>query len=282
MLNSFFKQSFKQISKSFAMGILAFGEAYPTRLTDKATLQALMRKLFPVSPGIQLIRLGPEDDGGYLVPNDLIGIEACFSPGVGDICGFEKDCAALGMKVFLADGSVERPNELHNRFCFTKKYVGVTTGDDFMTIDDWIGSSPVEPQTDLMLQVDIEGYEYEIFLGISDALMRRLRIIVAEFHDLDQLWNGPFFQIASRAFEKILQTHTCVHIHPNNSCRSLNRWGLSIPPLAEFTFLRNDRIRAPSYANLFPHPLDSDNSADSPHFPLPKCWYNDRAIPGKS
>lgn len=274
------KQRLKRLGKSFAIDILALERAYPTRLTDKGMLQSLMHRLFPVSPGKQLIRLGPEGDGGYLVPNDLAGIEACFSPGVGDIFGFEKDCAALGMKVFLADGSIDLPAELHDQFRFTKKYVGVTTGNDFMTLDDWVDSSLVSPQTDLMLQIDTEGYEYETFLSVSDSSIRRFRIIVAEFHGLDQLWNQPFFQLSSRAFEKILQTHTCVHIHPNNRCGPLDKSGLTIPPLAEFTFLRNDRISQQSYANTFPHPLDFDNCPDQPHFPLPKCWYSEQSMPG--
>jgi hypothetical protein len=84
----------------------------------------------------ELIRLGPEGDGGYLVPNDLAEIEACFAPGVSVISGFEKDCADIGIKVFLADKSVDHPAESHKLFYFTKKYVGVTTSDDFMTIDD--------------------------------------------------------------------------------------------------------------------------------------------------
>lgn len=36
-----------------------------------------------------LIRLGPNGDGGYLVPDDLTGIEACFSPGVCATSEFE-------------------------------------------------------------------------------------------------------------------------------------------------------------------------------------------------
>jgi len=265
----------KQLRESFLMRVLALRKVYPTDLTDKNSLQSLMHKLFPISTGKELIRLGPEGDGGYLVPDDLAGIEACFSPGVSFISGFEKDCADLGMKVFLADRSVEQPAESHDRFHFTKKYVGVTTSDDFMTVDDWVASSLPGLQADLMLQIDIEGYEYETFLSMSDGLMRRYRIIVAEFHELDQLWNLPFFRLASRTFEKILQTHTCIHIHPNNCFGPLNKGGLTISPVAEFTFLRNDRICNPSYANVFPHPLDFDNT-DNPHFPLPKCWYSMR------
>jgi hypothetical protein len=226
-----------------------------------------------MSTGKELIRLGPKGDGGYLVPDDLEGIEACFSPGVGSLSEFEKQCANRGMKVFLADRSVEKPAESHEQFHFTRKFIGVTTNDDFMTIDDWVALSLPESQADLMLQIDIEGYEYETFLGMSDRLMRRFRIIVAEFHSLDQLWSRPFFRLASRAFEKILQTHTCVHIHPNNYSPPLKKGGLAIPPLAEFTFLRNDRISNPSRAKNFPHPLDVDNTS-RPHFPLPKCWYS--------
>jgi len=265
----------KQLLKYFGKGVIDLGKAYPTPLTDKNSLESLIHKLYPMSTDKELIRLGPEGDGGYLVPDDLAEIEACFSPGVSVISGFEKACADLGIKVFLADKSVDHPAESHELFYFTKKYVGVTTSDDFMTVDDWVASSLPGSQSDLMLQIDIEGYEYETFIGISDSLLRRFRIIVAEFHNLHQFWNRPFFQLASRAFEKILQTHTCLHIHPNNCCGPLNREGLSIPRMAEFTFLRNDRTCSRSYANVFPHPLDFDNT-DNPHLPLPKCWYGNR------
>ena len=258
--------------RSLTFNILSLGKAYPTTLTEKRAIQELMRKLSPMSVGMELIRIGPKADGGYLVSDDLAGIEACFSPGVSLISGFEKECAELGMNIFLADRSVERPAESHDLFNFSKKYIGVTTDDSFMTMNDWVASSVQENNSDLLLQIDIEGYEYETFLSISDELMQRFRIIVAEFHYLNQLWNEPFFRIASRAFDKILQTHTCVHIHPNNDKPAFDRWGLAIPPMAEFTFLRSDRIKTRSPATLFPHPLDFDNT-DNPHYPLPACWY---------
>ncbi|MBC8441369.1 MAG: FkbM family methyltransferase [Deltaproteobacteria bacterium] len=263
----------KQFLKSVVKKTLTIGKIYPTALTDKTALKSLLRNLYPISQDKQLIRLGPRGDGGYLLPDDLEGIEACFSPGVSFTSGFEKDCANLGMKVFLADRSVDTPAETHALFHFTKKYIGITTNDAFMTIDDWIASSHIGSQSDFILQVDIEGYEYEMFLGMSDSLMSKFRIIIAEFHWLDKLWSRPFFQLASHVFEKILQSHTCVHIHPNNNCNPLNMMGISIPPEIEFTFLRNDRIVNPSYAKVFPHPLDFDNT-DKPHLPLPECWYN--------
>ncbi len=146
-----------------ALHYLSKKNIYPSPLTDKRELQSLLKKLMPVSCGKDFIRLGSDGDGGYLLPDDLAGIKACFSPGVDCVSGFEKDCANMGMNVFLADNSVEKTPETHDLFQFTKKYLGVTTNDDFMTLDDWVTSSMPESQDELLLQIDIEGFEYEVF-----------------------------------------------------------------------------------------------------------------------
>ncbi len=264
----------KQLFKSYLIKALAVVNAFPTGMTDRSDLRSLLKKLYPLSTDKELIRLGPKGDGGYLVPNDLAGIQACFSPGVSFVSGFEKDCADLGMKVFLADKSVDQPAAEHELFYFTKKFVGAISDDDFMTLDNWVTSSLPEINSDLLLQIDIEGYEYEVFLSASEALMQRFRIIVAEFHQLDQLWSRPFFNLARRAFDKILQTHRCVHIHPNNYSDSLQKNGINIPAVMEFTFLRRDRIKYSSYQKKFPSSLDYD-SATGPSLTLPRCWYSE-------
>jgi len=141
-----------------------------------------------------------------------------------------------------------------------------------MTLDDWTDSPLPGSNSDLLLQVDVEGYEYETLLSMSSRLLKRLRIVVIEFHRLEQLLSRPFFSLASRAFEKLLESHSCVHAHPNNSRKIFRRSGVSIPPAVEFTFLRNDRIRDPRLAAVFPHALDFDNTSN-PHVALPECWY---------
>jgi hypothetical protein len=244
-----------------------------TSRTDASSLRRLISSLSPVTTDKQLVRFGPPGDGGYLIPDDLRGIEACFSPGVSVVSGFERQCAEAGMAVYLADASVEGAIESHPRFAFTKKFIGVTRNDIFTTLDDWVAESLPGATSDLLLQIDVEGYEYEVFLGMSDALLRRFRIIVAEFHGLEQLWNRPWFDIASRAFEKVTQTHACVHIHPNNCSGALKMGGIEIPEVAEFTFLRRDRILRSSPAMSFPHLLDQDNATSAP-LTLPACWVN--------
>ncbi len=263
----------KQQLKAVLAKPLAIVDAFPTRMTHPDKIHSLLKKLYPVSSGKELIRLGPNTDGGYLVPNDLGGIEACFSPGVSLVSGFEKDCADLGMKIFLADKSVEKPPLEHKLFSFEKKFIGALSNDDFMTLEDWISQSIPDVSSDLLLQMDIEGYEFAVFLATSESLMKEFRIIVAEFHNLDYLWSEPFFRLAESTFDKILQTHTCVHLHPNNHSGYLRKGGLDIPRFMEFTFLRNDRVEDVSYQQNFPNPLDYDNVPNMPGLVLPQCWY---------
>ncbi|MEI7820605.1 MAG: FkbM family methyltransferase [Verrucomicrobiota bacterium] len=249
---------------------LLCGRLFPTVMTEKADVEKFLEGIFPVCAGKEMIRLGPQGDGGYLVPDDVAGIDALFSPGVSFISGFEKDCAERGMEVFLADRSVDKPAEEHAKFHFIKKYIGATTNEDFITIDEWVAGSYANQTSDLMLQMDIEGYEYETILNMSDRLLRRLRIIVAEFHAFDQLWNRAYFGFVRSVFGKLLQTHRVVHIHPNNRLPLFRKKGLTIPPLLELTFVRKDRLPSELvYAKDFPHPLDSDNT-DWPPVSFPK------------
>ena len=244
--------------------------------TSKENVRLLIKKLHPYDIGKRLIRLGSKRDGGYLVPDDLEEIKACFSPGVSTVSDFELDCHKLGMQIFLADKSVDKPRIklADNKYHFLKKHVGCFNNLDFITLETWVESSKIGNQNDLMLQMDIEGAEYITLINMSDSLMKLFRIIVIEFHNLHKIWNEEFYNIASIAFEKILQNHTCVHIHPNNFSQLNVHNGIEIPMVAEFTFIRNDRILKKSPQKSFPHPLDSDNSKERNHIKLPKNWYN--------
>ncbi len=250
---------------------------YQTKLTGNESISNLVFSLRPRISRFPLVRLGPDGDGGYLVPDDLDGISTCFSPGVANVSGFERDCARRGMTVYMADHSVDGPAEQHLEFRFTKKHVGAVDNDQYMTLGRWFAESRVAEDDDLLLQMDIEGAEYEVILSASNALLKRFRILVIEFHQLDNLFSKPCFGLMARAFEKILQTHSCVHIHPNNCCGLFGLGDVRVPRVAEFTFLRKDRDPMRAFASL-PHPLDSDNTAN-PSIELPKSWFEPAKLP---
>lgn len=262
----------KTFAKKALDTALAAVDGVPTRKTSSEALRKLIDRLKPRQSAQELIRVGPAGDGGYLVPDDLEGISACYSPGVNLISDFEKDCADRGMRVYMADASVDGPATEHSNFDFRKMFVGATTDDVFMTVDDWVAETSGDSTSDLILQMDIEGFEYEVLLAMSMDLLKRFRIIVVEFHMLEQLWNKPFFGLASRAIEKLCSTHDCVHLHPNNCGGIVTRDGISIPRVMEFTFVRKDRMpEEPIFAKHFPHPLDEDNTGENPTV-LPATW----------
>ena len=274
MIRKIIRKTISVIESEQNASILSKEYVLENRTQEKKVLE-LIKKLQPYNVGKDLIRLGAKRDGGYLVPDDLVEIEACFSPGVSTVSEFEKDCFKRGMKIFLADKSVDKPKIglNKNNYNFLKKYIGCYNNNDFITLDSWINSSNIKKNKDLMLQMDIEGAEYTSLLNISDDLLNLFRIIVIEFHDLHKFWNKGFYDIASVCFDKILLNHTCVHIHPNNFEPIDSNNGIEIPMAAEFTFIRNDRFSTKSYQKSFPHNLDNDNSNERKSILLPKIWY---------
>ena len=66
-------------------------------------LEMLIKKLYdliklfhPNDLGYDLIRIGDNSDGGYLVPNCLSDIKNCFSVGVDNKTSFENDLFKKG------------------------------------------------------------------------------------------------------------------------------------------------------------------------------------------
>jgi hypothetical protein len=242
-------------------------------IDDSENIRDFIKKLQPYQTNFPLRRIGLEKDGGYLVPDDLEGITACFSAGIGGKYHFEDQCFDLGMQIFMADKSVKFPEEIPIEYHFLPKFIGYFNSENFITLDDWVNQSLTEKKSDLLLQMDIESAEYFSLLNLSDALLRRFRVLVIEFHGLSKLRNREFSNMAEAVFQKLLHTHTCVHIHPNNCSPPVLVKGIPISKVMEFTFLRNDRISEKTPQTVFPHPLDRKNISKKEDSILPEIWY---------
>ncbi len=242
------------------------------RRTTASELTQFFRKLRPQTTEHELIRIGCEHDGGYLVPNDLEGITALFSPGVGQTSDFELFFANKGIECLMADNSVDSLPIKHSNFKFLKKYLGTRNDDVFMTLQNWVEQSG-KGDGDLILQMDIERAEYGVLLYTDISILRRFRIIVIEFHGLPDMYHKLGYELIDHTFNKILSEFIPVHIHPNNVNKSVKWKGFSIPPLVEITFIRKDRVKSQQPTVLFPHRLDRPCVTCKPDFDLPECWY---------
>lgn len=262
-------------SKLVRSGFLRLGFNL-TKRTDPARVLEFIKKLQPQDCGIELIRIGGQGDGGYLIPRDLEGIEYCFSPGVNTISDFENELADLQIKSFMADFSVDGPPVARPEFTFDKKFIGSSDGDNFMSLASWKDKYLKDYTGDLILQMDIEGCEYEAILGTPDSLLNQFRIMAMEFHFLDRLFDPFVFPLISSCFEKILRYFHVVHIHPNNCGSSVVADGVEVPEVMEFTFINKRRVSLARPQVWLPHKLDADNKPAAPPLPLPKCWYASR------
>lgn len=254
------------------MGALARDQFLVSRQVPGEQVRSLIERLRPRVPQAGLIRVGPDGDGGYLVPDDLDGIVACVSPGMDVELGFDFEIAERGIDVIMADASVEGPVIDHERFYFTKHFVGAVDTDNHLRLET-LCARLAPPDGDLLLQMDIEGAEWAVLLDASPELLARFRIIIIEFHTVDDLLFHPACHLqTAQVFEKLLASHTVVHNHPNNYYPTPAHDGVAVPPLLEMTFLRNDRGLTDQYAVQYPHPLDADCVPENPTVVLPPEW----------
>jgi hypothetical protein len=233
---------------------------YPSRLISKAKIVEIMRILKPIKNGYELVRIGPQSDGGYLVPNDFEGIDVCFSPGVADNWNFEKDLyKKTGISSIMFDGSVDAPSDLTNNHLFVKKFVGAASFNDYLSIHD-IFKKELKDFREIIGQIDIEGGEYSLLSAISLEDLLKLRIIVVEFHEIDRWIQKRFYtDTLIPLFEKLFFTHDLVHFHVNRFGGSFRYKSLKIPKVVELTLHRKDRSKGNyGYSNI-PHILDRDN-----------------------
>lgn len=246
------------------------------RLSKGATREEIARFLASVRPvrtEHALIRIGGEADGGYLVPDDLEGINVCFSPGVAGTCDFEEACAKRGISSFMADYSVDGPPSQNPLFHFEKKFLGARNDRIFTTLDSWISRNAADAN-DMLLQMDIEGSEYPVLLSSSRETLRRFRTIIVEFHSLELLADRSGLQLIDLAFAKLTGDFDIVHAHVNNCTSVLRYKSFDLPPVMEFTFHRKDRSMRRDAATEFPHRLDRGNLPGRRDTTLPACWHS--------
>jgi len=242
------------------------------KTTDVALVRDFISLLKPITTNHNLVRIGDEGDGGYLVPEDLNNINCCFSPGVCEVANFELEFANRGIKCFLADYSVEAPPIQNKLFDFEKKYLGQVEDSIHITLENWVNRKSPN-QSDFILQMDIEGAEYEVIFDASSETLRKFRILVIEFHRLEAIIVKSGFDLINLTFRKLLKDFEIVHIHPNNAAKKIVYKMFEIPQTMEFTFLRKDRISSRQPTLTFPHKLDRPNDPNKRDYPLPKCWY---------
>jgi hypothetical protein len=131
-------------------------------ITDILELVEIMK---PKPSPYRLKRIGGKRDGAYLIPDDLEGIDACFSAGTNNRKNFEDELSDVyGIKRHRCDYSsnVEQfKTPLRSGLqTFKKKWLDIDGGIDSIALKDWVEELSPATLHDLLLQMDIEGAEF--------------------------------------------------------------------------------------------------------------------------
>jgi hypothetical protein len=234
----------------------------------------------------RLIRIGGNGDGAYLLPDDLEGIQSCFSPGVFRYKRFEDELVNKHqIRCHLCDYSVSEDTLetglIPGWQTFEKLWLDVDGSSSSITLEQWVQRHCPDPTADLLLQMDIEKAEYRNLNSTPRSILERFRIILIELHGLDALADRQqAAQEIGPLLHRLDQTHICVHAHPNN-CQGdyLDpETGMNVPSVLELTFLRRDRFADVQPDRLLmpmlPHPLDlaTNVGPQRPSLHLNEAW----------
>lgn len=234
---------------------------------------------FKVSSTSDLIRLGRNHDGGYLVSqSDVDKSDLLIGLGINDDWSFEQDFskrnnveiyaydASISQKVFLKNfikslSRFDKPElavhwlkviRLYRKFFSEKhhhhieKFVGLSSDNPaHITLAEVLNDIDHE---NIFLKIDIESSEYRLLETIITH-QERIAGLVIEFHDCD---------IHLSRIEDFIQQLdlSIIHIHANNG-PGVRSDGL--PLVLEITFSSSDNLGP---APLLPHDLDMPNGKD--------------------
>jgi hypothetical protein len=237
-------------------------QIYRDRHEEK--LKSLFNYLRPIE--YPLTRIGGISDGSYLLPNCLEGIELCFSPGSNKIWDFERELLEnYKIKSALIDNEYNKPDHLPPEINYTSSWIGLDDDSTYTSFESWAKLNPTSPNSDLMLQMDIEGDEYKILFNMPNHFLKRFRVLTIEFHYSSNFKNSELYLNHYEViFSRLRKYFTVVHFHGNNCCGTWKYRNFELPHVFELTLLRNDWVPAERQYAVLPHHLDVDNVESNP------------------
>jgi hypothetical protein len=211
------------------------------------------------------VRTGGPFDGGYVMANDFEGTKICYSIGVGPQVIWDEEMAGRGMEIFQYDHTVEGTPVTHPNFHFRKIGIAANLDDpELITLEKMLDQNGHKKKENMLLKIDVEGAEWEVFDGMSSKLLSKFDQIVVEYHGLEYLERDSFRARAERVFRAIGHTHQCIHIHGNNYGGFAMVHNIPVANVIEVTYVLKSRFQFIESTDIFPTHLDDPCKPDAP------------------
>ena len=246
----------------------------------RAANTAVLPAFFRPQKVPNLVRLGRDFDGGYLIDSRCIGDANCLvSIGINDDWSFEKDFSSLSQAPIIAidaktsrwlfrrrqyreaiksfmKGLAGRKNRsdprqhkallkdydefFRDENRHIRKFVSSANDAKHITINEVVDSLMPNHHRHFLLKIDIEGAEYGILNDIC-GISRRLVGLVMEFHDVTKRIDEIEAFMARRKFRAILKLLRSFFPSSATGCGGLR----------PFSRLQNVSMHSSPYCDIF-------------------------------
>ena len=212
--------------------------------------------------GAKYSRVGKDFDGGYVMLADFEAatIHAAYSFGIADDVSWDEEIADRGIEVFMYDHTIDSLPTVHPRFRYFKLGItGEKKDADLKTLNDILVQNGHEQHRNLIMKMDIEGCEWDVFQQAEESIIDQFCQIVIEFHGLvAAAYDHKALVTVANVLEKINETHQSVHVHANGSTIPLLIGGLVLSDVMEVTYLRRSGGKHKFVPNTRQFPTELD------------------------
>ncbi|HGL4262242.1 FkbM family methyltransferase [Burkholderia dolosa] len=244
-----------------------FGDADARMGETAKRIWSLMRPMDVV--GKRLIRMGRPHDGGYIMVDHALHGAIAYSLGINDDVSWDLDMAELGCQIFQYDHTIAALPYEHPNFHWSKKGIAARQSTDgtLDRLDDLIAQNGHSGRRDLILKMDIEGFEWEVFEAMEENTLQQFSQIVLEVHSL-VLGGAELQSRIANVLAKLYRYHQPVHVHANNHGYLGIVGGVAMPDTMELSYVRRADHQFTMCHRMFPSDFDTPCRIDVPDFYL--------------
>lgn len=228
-----------------------------------------------------LLRIGKKNDGGYVMyDNDLFKTcKIAYSFGISNDTSWDDSIANLGKSVYMYDHTIDKlPSQNPNFNFFKIGLTGSLKARNLKTIEELISLNNHQNENNLIMKMDIEGCEWDVFNATSSSTLSQFSQITLELHNLTPYLDQSNFKLVIDVLNKINLTHQSIHIHANSDISVPHMMNnLVLPELLEVTFIRRDGLDCALLETdlIYPTAIDESTFVNYPDMFLGRFSTND-------
>lgn len=219
-----------------------------------------IKYLFPKDvDGKDLVRVGYPSTCAYIMLDQFSNVSCAYSFGIEESWSWDVEMAAKGIFVYMFDPYYTKagksPEILNNTLLKFYDYGirGETTqeglndpeferNEKLMTINEILKMDNNMDKTNMILKMDIEGWEWDFLASVSSSVLEKFSQILIEFHWFDKMIKSTEkFSVLLKSFENLNKTHQLVWLNGHNGVDYCVLGGVPIPLAIEAAYVRRDK-----------------------------------------